>query len=251
MNEKAMLIDVSKCTACRGCQVACKQWNQLPAEITKNTGTYENPPDLSSSTFTRILFKEELVKGQLKWLFRTEQCMHCTDAGCIKVCPVDARAKDEFGFTEIDIMKCIGCGLCVRGCPFDVPRIDNKTNKATGCWFCLDRVVNGMEPACANTCPSGAIKYGERSDLLAYAHEAVAESKNGKLYLYGEHEFGGLHVLYLLPEEPELYGLPRKDVVVANEFEAYALLEEQLKFSPVRDEVLTAAALKYFGHVRV
>ena len=251
MDEKAMLIDVSKCTACRGCQVACKQWNQLPAETTKNTGTYENPPDLSSSTFTRILFKEELIKGQFKWLFRKEQCMHCTDAGCIRVCPVDARAKNEFGFTEIDIKRCIGCGLCVNGCPFNIPRIDNTTNKATNCWFCLDRVINGMEPACAKTCPTGAIKFGDRSDILEYAHEVMAQSENGDMYLYGEREFGGLHVLYLLPESPELYGLPTGAATGINEYQAFALLEQYLESSPIKEAVLTAATLKYFGHVHV
>ena len=249
---KAMLYDGSKCMACRGCQVACKQWNLLPAEITENRGTYENPPDLTPYTFTRISFREEEAKGQHKWLFLKEQCMHCTDAGCIKVCPVDARAKNEFGFTEIDAEKCIGCGLCVAGCPFNVPRIESKTLKATGCWFCLDRVVNEMEPACVKTCPSGAMKYGEYSEILAYAHDVIAESKNDKLYLYGEHEFDGLHVLYIMPEEPTLYGLPEEGTEVTKSlFEAYAVLEESLRLSPMKDEVLTRAALKYFGNVHV
>ena len=115
MEDKSLLIDTSKCMACRGCQIACKQWNQLPAESTKNTGSYENPPTTMGKTYTKVAFKEvvEPGTGNVKWLFRKEQCMHCTSANCIKMCPVDARAKNEFGFTEIDTEKCIGCGVCV------------------------------------------------------------------------------------------------------------------------------------------
>ncbi len=249
MNEKAILINIANCIGCRGCQIACKQWNQLPAEATKNTGYYDNPPDLSSSTFTRVLFKEMAVEGKLEWRFRKTQCMHCTDATCVKICPVDARAKDEFGFTEIDIKKCIGCGLCVKACPFDIPRVDNKTNKATGCWFCLDRVANGLIPACAKACTTGAIKFGDRSGILDYAHKALAQARGS--YLYGKREFGGLHYLYLLPEEPSVYGLPTtNEAEVTNQLQAIAYLEKTLP-SSIKGAVLTAAALKYFGCVSV
>ncbi len=251
MNEKAMLLDFSKCIACRGCQVACKEWNQLAAVATKNTGSYENPPDLTPTTYTRIIFKEVEVKGQLKWLFRKEQCHHCNNAACVKICPVDARSKDEFGFTEIDVKRCIGCGLCVKACPFTVPRVDNRTNKSTSCTFCLDRVVNGLPPACAKTCPPAAIKYGGRSEILDYAYEVMAKANGAKLYLYGEKEFGGLHVLCLLPEKPTLYDLPiTAETEVSNEFQAVAYLEKTLPAS-IKEAVLTAACLKYFGRVRV
>ncbi len=250
MAEKATLIDVSKCIACRGCQVACKQWNQLPAEATKNTGTYENPPDLSSNTVTRVIFREVLVEGQLKWLFRKHQCMHCTKAPCVELCPSDAIYKNEFGFTEINPEKCIGCGVCEKFCPFNVPRLDYETHKARKCSFCLDRVANKLEPACVKTCPTGALKFGDRQQLLDYAHQVMAQSKDGKMYLYGERELDGLHVLYLLPQEPEVYGLP-KSPVVPNPFEAIAFLIESLMPSRDKEQVVTLAGLKYFGHIHV
>ena len=248
MNNKALLFDGSKCMGCRGCQVACKQWNQLPAVTTKNTGSYENPPELTPYNFTTMGFREVETRDGLKWLFLKKQCLHCTDAACVQICPVDARSKDEFGFTEIDIKKCIGCGLCVKACPFDVPRVDNKTNKVTGCSFCLDRVTNGLIPACAKTCPTGAVRYGERSDIISYAYDVMAKSKEA-LYLYGERLFGGLHVLYLLPEKPSVYDLPEvNEAEITNSLQAVAYLDKTLP-SDIKEAVLTAAALKYFGHV--
>ncbi len=249
MDEKATLIDVTKCMGCRGCQVACKQWNQLPAVNTKNDGSYENPPGLSSETFTKVVFREQVIDGKLKWLFRKEQCMHCNKAVCVEICPVDARGKDEYGFVEINRDKCIGCGLCVAVCPYEVPHLDNK-KKAVNCWFCLDRVINGLQPACAKACPTGAIKYGNRLEMRKLGLEAVARS-NGKLYLYGDKEFQGLHVFYLLSEKPSFYGFPSAEGAVMNKLEIYAMLEKNLADSPHKTEVLTMAALKYFGNVHI
>lgn len=250
MAKKAVFIDVSECMACRGCQVACKQWNQLPAEKTTNRGSYENPIDLSPITFTRVIFREELIEGELKWLFRKHQCMHCTKAACLELCPSNAIYKNQFGFTEIDPERCIGCGVCEKFCPFNIPRVDYKINKAKKCHFCLDRVANGLEPACVKTCPPGALKFGDREKLLDYARELVSKSKNGGRRLYGEEELGGLQVLYLLPQDPKFYGLPEHPRV-PNPFEAYAFLEKSLKYSPVKDKVLTMAGLKYFAHVYI
>lgn len=250
MAEKATLIDVSKCMACRGCQVACKQWNQLPAEPTTNRGTYENPPDLSPRTVTRVIFREEATEGKLSWLFRKHQCMHCTQAACVELCPSNAAYSNEFGFTEIDPKKCIGCGVCEKFCPFEVPRVDYETHKAKKCWFCLDRVSNGLEPACVKTCPTDALKFGDRQQLLDQAYQVMAQPENSGVRLYGERELGGLHVLYLLPGDPVVYGLP-KHPQMPNPFEAYAFLEESLRWSPIKDRTLTMAALKYFGHVYV
>ncbi len=249
MQDKAMLIDTSRCTACRGCMVACKQWNQLPGSTTtKNTGSYENPPTLNGSTYTKINFLEVVDNGKLKWLFRKEQCLHCTKAACIEMCPVDARSKNEFGLTEIDREKCIGCGICVSACPYKVAQLDDE-KKTTSCWMCLDRVLNGMKPACAKTCPAGAIKFGTRDEMVAMGREMAAKS-NGELHLYGVNEFKGLHVLYLLKADPSVYGLPVESEEKVTRLEMYAYLQENLD-SPNRDEVLVKAALKYFGKVHV
>ena len=249
---KAILYDARKCTACRACQVACKQWNELPAEATTNRGTYENPPALSPDTWVKIKFKEvsENGNGAIDWLFIRQACMHCTEATCIELCPSNAVYRSEFGFVEIDPTRCIGCGVCEKFCPFEVPSMDYEIQKARKCWLCLNRVANDLEPACVKACPTGALKFGDRRELLDYAHQVMALSKNGEVYLYGERELGGLHVIYLLPEEPAVYGLP-KHPEVPNPFEAYAFLEESLRWSPIKDKVLTMAGLKYFGHVYV
>ncbi|MFC2010045.1 4Fe-4S dicluster domain-containing protein [Chloroflexota bacterium] len=203
---KARLIDVSKCIGCRACQVACKQWNELPAEQTTQRGTYENPPELSGTTWIKVEFRER--PGE--WLFRAHTCMHCTEASCQQVCPTGAIShQDEV--VIIDQEWCIGCGYCVQACPFHVPGKDEEEGTARKCRFCIDRVTNGLQPACATTCPSGAIQFGERADLLAEARSRVQTLKAdgySSATLYGEDEMGGLHALYVLTDKPSEFGLP-------------------------------------------
>ena len=217
--DKAILYDATKCMACRACQVACKSWNELPAEETNNRGTYENPPDLSPQTWIKIRFEELENRGGINWLFIRQACMHCTDAGCVKVCPNGSLYHHELGFVAYNKDICTGCGYCLEACPFQVPR--STRNVLTGiakmdkCTFCttpgLDRVAEGWEPACVKTCPTGALIYGDRDDLVAEGGKRVAalEAKGYKnAYLYGDKELGGLHVLYVLDDFPEVYGLP-------------------------------------------
>ncbi|MBF0119491.1 MAG: 4Fe-4S dicluster domain-containing protein [Desulfobacterales bacterium] len=246
MREKAILVDISKCIACRGCQVACKQWNKLSAESTKNRGSYENPPALSENTLTRIIFQEVSDGKNLKWFFRKEQCMHCSKAACLELCPSDAIYKNQFGSIMLDSRKCIGCGVCEKFCPFHIPRINHTTHKAIKCSLCNDRVANGMQPACVKTCPTGALKFGFRDDILSSAHSKMNKSK--KMYLYGENELGGLHIIYLLTQSPAIFNLP-KHPTIPNPFEAYAFLMEKLNSELLNQNVLTIAALKYFGHI--
>ncbi len=222
MGDKAILFDATECIACRGCQVACKQWNELKATETTNRGTYENPPDLSPATWLTIKFKEEVEGDTVRWLFTRRSCMHCTEAACVEVCPSGALYHHEHGFVAYDRDKCIGCGYCVQFCPFNVPRLDAEAITGVGkmdkCTLCttpgLDRLSVGEEPACVKTCPAGALIYGDQEELVAKGRELVAKLRTPhsrawpRATLYGETQLGGLHVLYVLDDLPEVYGLP-------------------------------------------
>ena len=209
---KAMLIDVSKCTACRACQVACKSWNDLPGEITVCAGCYDNPPDLSLETWNRIAFSEVERGGGVDWVFRPVRCLHCTEASCVSVCPTGA-AHHEGEYVVINPNWCIGCGYCSEACPFDVPRQGHGEEKASArkCWFCFDRVSNGQVPACARSCATGALEFGDRAELVKKAHARVAVLKErgfADANFYGEHILGGLHQMYVLTDPPAVFGLP-------------------------------------------
>jgi len=211
----AMLIDTSKCTACRGCQVACKQWNDLPAEETHNWGSYQNPEHLSATTWKLVTFNEMGAGDDLRWFFVPMQCLHCAEASCVSVCPTGA-AYHRGDYVLIDQSQCIGCGYCVQACPFGVPHSipgPDGRHKSTArkCTFCIDRVSSGLLPACAKTCPAGAYTVGERNELIAAGKARVEQLKakgDANAYLYGEHELGGLQVMMVLRDSPSLYGLP-------------------------------------------
>ncbi|MDI6786285.1 MAG: 4Fe-4S dicluster domain-containing protein [bacterium] len=205
MAKKAMLIDLNKCTGCRGCQVACKQWNELSAEKTTFFAGpgYQNPADLSASTWSLVKFMQEGVSwgGELSWSFRKHQCMHCSNAPCVENCPAEAAKRTTEGFTVFDQDACIGCGACVETCPFKVPHLTGpageENTKSVKCFFCVDRIKDGKIPACAKTCPSGAIEYGDQKELVGKAHRIAAKTKGS---VYGETEMGGLSMIYALPK---------------------------------------------------
>jgi formate dehydrogenase iron-sulfur subunit len=201
--RKGFLVDTSRCIGCRSCQVACKQWNKLDADKTANKGTFENPRDLTPALYNRIKFVEKEVSGAVTWQFFNERCMHCGDAGCMKVCPSPGalyRTKD--GIVAYNKEKCISCKYCVSACPFNIPRYD-ADDKVSKCHLCLDRIGGGMTPACAKACPTETLKYGKRNDLIAKATAA-------KKTLYGVDSLNGLGVVYALEGPPEQYGLPAK-----------------------------------------
>jgi formate dehydrogenase beta subunit len=205
MNQLIKLIDLSRCTACRGCQVACKQWNEQPASKTHNFGSYQNPPGLEWNTWTLIRFQEHVDQsGRLKWLFRKDGCMHCTDAACIKVCPTLALYHTEFGTVNLDPDKCIGCKACIPACPFGVPKLNNTTNKVTKCDLCYTRLQVNQPPACVLSCPTGALQIGDKDTMLGKAYHRVKEL-GGDANVYGDQFVDGTHVVYVLPEKPEVY----------------------------------------------
>jgi formate dehydrogenase iron-sulfur subunit len=208
---KGMLIDMTKCMGCRACQVACKEWNDLPAETTVCFGCYDNPEDLSPITWNRVEFYEYEQDGQVNWVFRPVRCMHCLDAPCVKVCPTGALYKHDMGFTAYDESLCNGCGYCTQFCPFDVPRVKGSVGsfnaKASKCTFCQDRVPAGLAPACAKTCPPGAIQFGEYDELKEKAEARLAFLRNGaprpfpKAVLYNPASVGGTAMMYILPDD--------------------------------------------------
>ncbi|TNF51102.1 MAG: 4Fe-4S dicluster domain-containing protein [Deltaproteobacteria bacterium] len=195
------LIDMTKCTGCRGCQVACKQWNELQAEDTKffDGEGYQNPPAMSEYTFTRIKFRDYKRHGQNEFAFYKEMCMHCNEPACASVCPVAAFYKTEEGPVVYRPERCIGCRYCMIACPFGVPKYEWSkglplVRKCTGCY---SRVKEGLWPACATTCPT-AITYGSRDEMLAEAERRLA--RNPERYInkvYGKEDAGGTCVLYL------------------------------------------------------
>ncbi|OPY16569.1 MAG: Formate dehydrogenase-O iron-sulfur subunit [Syntrophus sp. PtaB.Bin075] len=203
--EFVKLIDTTLCTACRGCQVACKQWNEVPGLKTKQWGSYQNPPDLQWNTWTLIRFQEYAPKdGEFKWLFRKDGCMHCTDAACVKVCPSGALYHTEYGTVGINQAKCIGCKYCISACPFDVPRYNPETDKVYKCDLCYTRLQGDQQPACVKSCPTGALTIGPKDVMIKKAYARVKEL-GGDANVYGDKFVDGTHVIYVLGEKPEVY----------------------------------------------
>ena len=177
--SKGFFIDTTRCIACKACQVACKQWNSLPAEETKNNGDYQNPPDLSFSTFKTVRFNEEIIDDKLRWLFFPDQCRHCLIPPCLLWAQdSDAIYQDEdtgavIYTAETENLK---PGDIIGACPYNVPRSD-KNGMLAKCTMCNDRVKKGMIPACVKTCPTGTMNFGELEDMQAIAHERIQKAR--------------------------------------------------------------------------
>ncbi len=211
----AILFDAHICTACRGCQVACKQWNDLDAEETKNTGSYQNPPRLSSDTWLVMRFNElEDEDGKVTWAFGRHACMHCEHPACVAACPVGALYKRDDGPVLYHADRCIGCRYCMLACPYEVPTFEWDQGLIAGAWIkkctmCVDRLEAGREPACVQTCPSGALKYGQRDELIAYAEERIQKYPDIYIpHVYGKVEGGGTSLLYISHVPFKELGLP-------------------------------------------
>jgi len=214
--EVAKLIDVSRCIGCKACQSACMEWNDLRPDMEYFEGSYTNPHDLTPAAWTVMKFTEwEDEAGNLEWLIRKDGCMHCSDPGCLKACPSPgAIVQYANGIVDFISENCIGCGYCVKGCPFNVPRISKADQKAYKCTLCSDRVAVGQEPACAKACPTGAILFGTKDDMTDWAQERIIDLKERGFEnagLYDPPELGGTHVMYVLhhADKPSIYaGLP-------------------------------------------
>jgi formate dehydrogenase iron-sulfur subunit len=219
----AKLIDVSKCIGCKACQTACMEWNDLRDEIGVNVGVYDNPADLTEHSWTVMRFSEyENAEGDLEWLIRKDGCMHCEDPGCLKACPSPgAIVQYTNGIVDFHQENCIGCGYCVTGCPFNVPRISKQDHRAYKCTLCSDRVAVGQEPACVKTCPTGAIMFGTKEDMHQQAADRIVDLKERGFQnagLYDPAGVGGTHVMYVLhhADRPTLYhGLPNNPKISA------------------------------------
>lgn len=194
MTEYGIVVNLDTCIGCRACQVACKVWNGLKAEETKfNPTSYTNPPDLTPNTWMIMEFREGISNGEPFWLFSKRQCMHCSEAPCAKACPTGAIEVHPEGAVVIRQDKCIGCRYCIEACPYNVPRYDPTTNKVSKCTFCIDRVQNGLAPACVAACPTGALEFGPWEELVNKYRGAGYE-------VYGDHVndyVGHTHYIYV------------------------------------------------------
>ena len=165
------LIDTTTCIGCKACEVACMEWNDLPFGETVFDNTYQTMPETRWNYWNLIRFNEhEREDGTLMWLMRKNQCMHCADPGCLKACPSDgAIVQYTNGIVDFQQDNCIGCGYCITGCPFNIPKFNPETKHVYKCTLCADRVSEGLEPACIKSCPTGCLHFGSKDDMKELA----------------------------------------------------------------------------------
>jgi formate dehydrogenase iron-sulfur subunit len=226
--------DTSVCIGCKACEVACKQWNGVPAaEHLDLLGmSHDNTGALGANAWRHVAFIEQTVQRDpvdlgmpevagdgLRWLMASDVCKHCTHAGCLDVCPTGALFRTEFGSVVVQQDICNGCGYCVSACPYGVIERRSGDGRAQKCTLCYDRLHGGLEPACAKACPTDSIQFGELDELRERAAARVAtlhERGVPEARLYGADEndgVGGNGAFFLLLDEPEVYGLPPDPVV--------------------------------------
>ena len=229
--------DTTVCIGCKACEVACKEWNNLPADHLGLTGhSFDNTGGLSANTWRHVAFIEKIGAGddrvtdmqpyQSNWLMMSDVCKHCHNAPCQEACPTGALFRTEFDTVVVQQDICNGCGYCVPACPFGVVDLSPVDGKAHKCTLCYDRLKGGLEPACAKSCPTDSIQFGELSDLHRRAEARVATlhalGVDGA-YLYGAPGSPGasgglehLHAFFLLTDRPEVYNLPPAPTRAAN-----------------------------------
>jgi len=219
MQKVAKLIDTTLCIGCKACEVACQQWNEQEFTLGVFNNTYQTMPELAPNFWNLIKFNEVEYDGAQSWLMAKYQCMHCADAGCIKACPAPgAIVQLGNGIVDFNQQNCIGCGYCITGCPFDVPRLSSKTKKVYKCSLCSDRVAVGLEPACIKTCPTNCLTFGSRTDLHFMAEQRAEELRKDGFAAAGVYDgpgVGGTNVIYVLKhaDKPADYGLPANPTI--------------------------------------
>ena len=241
--------DTSVCIGCKACEVACKEWNEVPEDGYLLTGmSYDNTGALGASTWRHVAFVEKPLTGQetdlgmpglgpppgesqaaesgdggVRWLMSSDVCKHCTHAACLDVCPTGALFRTEFGTVVVQPDVCNGCGYCVPACPYGVIDVRKEDGRAFKCTLCYDRLKEGQQPACAQACPTESIQFGEVSELRLRAANRLQELKDQGVdaaQLYGadpDDGIGGDGAFFLLLDEPEVYGLPPDPVVTTRD----------------------------------
>ena len=245
---KGFFTDTTLCIGCKACEVACKQWNELPSDGFSFSGnSYDNTRQLSGSTWRHVSFIEQMDVEKPRWLMMSDVCKHCTKAGCLEACPTGAIIRNEFDNVYIQPDVCNGCGYCVPSCPFGVVdliemvnnpkgqeidyntdslnhgRIEHTALQATGgvagkCTLCYDRQLSGFTPACAKACPTDSIQFGDVEELKSKAKKRVEDlqARGVSSYLYGvdtDTSVGDLNAFFLLTDRPEAYNLPPRPVL--------------------------------------
>ncbi len=207
---KSFFIDTTKCTACRGCQMACKQWNQRATEKTINRGSHQNPPDLSYNTWKLVRFSE--IPGEkVNWYFFPEQCRHCISPPCKDV--ADGKVKDAIAQDEKTGAVVFNPKVKIKpadfkeireSCPYDIPRFHSGMGIMAKCTMCFDRTKEGILPACVKTCPTGAMSFGDREEILKKANKRLEEVQG----IYKDAMLTNpddIRVIYLLADDPQKY----------------------------------------------
>ncbi|MEV0202444.1 4Fe-4S dicluster domain-containing protein [Nonomuraea sp. NPDC050691] len=231
--------DTSVCIGCKACEVACKEWNQLPDDgFVFEATSYDNTGMLGASTWRHVAFIEQSRPVQVpssdaaeedsvdRWLMASDVCKHCTHAACLDVCPTGALFRTEFDTVVVQADICNGCGYCVPACPYGVIDRREGDGRAWKCTMCYDRQLGGLEPACAKACPTDSIQFGPLDELRERAEERVERLRadgHEEARLYGESPsdgVGGAGAFFLLLDEPEVYGLPPDPVVTTRDLPA-------------------------------
>jgi formate dehydrogenase iron-sulfur subunit len=254
--RKGFFTDTSICIGCKACEVACKEWNDVPEDgLTMLGMSYDNTGSLSANSWRHVAFIEQpskpnsppvdlgmpaVFQGEdapqdgaetmdFRWLMSSDVCKHCTHAGCLDVCPTGALFRSEFGTVVVQPDVCNGCGYCVAGCPYGVierrkgPDGANNIGIAQKCTLCYDRLTVGETPSCAKACPTQSIQFGDVDELRERADKRVAELHELGIMdarLYGNDPndgVGGNGAFFLLLDEPEVYGFPPDPVVTTRD----------------------------------